>query len=173
MPSEHRALSATFVFRQLPYQNEDHKAASFVFCLKDMEILLVKDVTSRLKISSATLYRWVEASRTGTGSFPLPISERGQTLCWNSDDIDAWCRSQTKPVVSAPVVRQKSCLPEKRSTRCFHRRKQSPESFGSELFLHFRSEVILILFLFHCSFSCHIPFNSVALNFSSDVANCL
>jgi predicted DNA-binding transcriptional regulator AlpA len=57
-----------------------------------MEILLINDVTSRLKISQNTLYRWISESRAGRGTFPLPISLPGRTLRWNSDDIDAWCQ---------------------------------------------------------------------------------
>ena len=63
--------------------------------LEHMEILLKGDVMSILKISEATLYRWVSESRTGSGTFPLPVSQPGKTLRWNSDDVDQWCRSKT------------------------------------------------------------------------------
>jgi predicted DNA-binding transcriptional regulator AlpA len=62
-----------------------------------MGILLKADIVSRLKISQATLYRWVNDSRAGRGTFPLPITERGQTLRWNADDIDTWCTAKIKP----------------------------------------------------------------------------
>jgi predicted DNA-binding transcriptional regulator AlpA len=58
-----------------------------------MEILLKSDVMDRLKISEATLYRWISESRTGTGTFPLPVSQPKRTLRWNSDDIDQWCQA--------------------------------------------------------------------------------
>jgi predicted DNA-binding transcriptional regulator AlpA len=59
-----------------------------------MEILLKDDVMNQLKISQATLYHWVSESRTGEGTFPLPITQPGKTLRWNSDAIDAWCQSR-------------------------------------------------------------------------------
>jgi predicted DNA-binding transcriptional regulator AlpA len=61
-----------------------------------MEILLKSDIMNRLKISEATLYRWVNESRTGTGTFPQPISQPKRTLRWNSDDIEQWCRTTSK-----------------------------------------------------------------------------
>jgi len=65
-----------------------------------MEILLKTDVMNRLKISEATLYRWISESRSGIGNFPLPVSQPKRTLRWNSDDIDRWCsRKQVEPMV--------------------------------------------------------------------------
>ena len=61
-----------------------------------MEILLKNDVLTKLKISEATLYRWISESRSGAGTFPLPVSQPKRTLRWNSDDIDRWCN--LKPV---------------------------------------------------------------------------
>jgi predicted DNA-binding transcriptional regulator AlpA len=75
-----------------------------------MEILLMDDVAALLKVSQATLYRWVSASRTGKGSFPLPISQRGQTIRWNSEDIDAWCRAQS----TQAALSKKHSLKERR-----------------------------------------------------------
>jgi predicted DNA-binding transcriptional regulator AlpA len=61
-----------------------------------MEILLKNDIMDRLKISEATLYRWVNESRMGAGTFPLPVSQPKRTLRWNSDDIDQWCQTARK-----------------------------------------------------------------------------
>ena len=66
-----------------------------------------------LKISEATLYRWVSESRRGAGTFPLPISQFGRTLRWNSDEIDAWCRSGT-PANLPPARPAKTTVKELR-----------------------------------------------------------
>jgi predicted DNA-binding transcriptional regulator AlpA len=71
-----------------------------------MEILLKNDVMNRLKISEATLYRWVNESRNGIGTFPLPVSLPRRTLRWNSDAIDAWCTSQHCQSVKKPKAKK-------------------------------------------------------------------
>jgi predicted DNA-binding transcriptional regulator AlpA len=71
-----------------------------------MEILLKDDVMNRLKISEATLYRWVNESRNGMGTFPLPVSLPKRTLRWNSDAIDAWCQAQHIPPVRKPKTKK-------------------------------------------------------------------
>ena len=73
-----------------------------------MEILLKDDLMNRLKISEATLYRWVSESRTGSGTFPLPISQPGRTLRWNSDEVDAWCQSKTRVAVTSSSRKTKN-----------------------------------------------------------------
>jgi predicted DNA-binding transcriptional regulator AlpA len=56
-----------------------------------MTILLKADILDLLKISEATLFRWLNESRCGTGTFPLPISPPKKTLRWNAEDINEWC----------------------------------------------------------------------------------
>ena len=70
-----------------------------------MEILLKADIVDMLKISPATLYRWVNESRAGRGTFPLPLTERGQTMRWNAEDIETWRASKIKPQHKTPKTK--------------------------------------------------------------------
>jgi len=74
-----------------------------------MKVLLAKDITSRFQISLSTLYRWNVASKAGTGTFPLPISEPGKQLRWNAADIENWadCRNQRVPSVQTESAAQR------------------------------------------------------------------
>ena len=107
---EHSA-QRQIVFRRP--QNRKQKPQSRKLEEREMEILLINDVAGRLKTSPATLYRWVSDRRKGIGSFPLPISLPGQTLRWNSEHIDTWCRSQTSPAVNTPAPRSKTSAKER------------------------------------------------------------
>ena len=80
-----------------------------------MEILLKGDVMNMLRISEATLYRWLSESRTGLGTFPLPVSQPGKTLRWNSDDVDQWC--QSKAVAAPKPVKQRKPPAEKQQQK--------------------------------------------------------
>jgi predicted DNA-binding transcriptional regulator AlpA len=84
-------IVAIFASGFLSFYN--HSAKNRPLIVANMEILLKSDVMDRLKISEATLYRWVSESRKGTGTFPLPASQPRRTLRWNSDDIDQWCQA--------------------------------------------------------------------------------
>jgi predicted DNA-binding transcriptional regulator AlpA len=75
-----------------------------------MEILLKDDVMNRLKISEATLYRWVSESRNGIGTFPLPVSLPKRTLRWNSDAIDDWCKAQQPARKPKPKKRDQKAM---------------------------------------------------------------
>ena len=67
-----------------------------------MKIYLIKDIMHLLRASRPTVYRWLAESRKGVGYFPLPISQDGQQLRWNADDIEAFCQSRGVP--QPPVV---------------------------------------------------------------------
>ena len=81
-----------------------------------MKILLKTDVMDLLKISEGTLYRWVSESRSGKGTFTLPISQPGKTLRWNADDLEHWCQpkvaitkqSTKRPKTTSPSQKQAS-----------------------------------------------------------------
>jgi len=70
-----------------------------------MKVLLLTDIVDMLQISPATLYRWVNESRAGRGTFPLPLTERGQTMRWDADDIETWRTSKIKPQHKTPKTK--------------------------------------------------------------------
>ena len=69
-----------------------------------MKILLVKDLMRLLRASRPSVYRWLAERRAGFGNFPLPISQAGRQLRWNSDDIEAYCQSRAAPQSPVNVV---------------------------------------------------------------------
>ena len=60
-----------------------------------------------VKIFSAcpgTIYRRVAERRAGRGSFPLPISQRGQKLLWLATDIESFLESQSNVALPVNVI---------------------------------------------------------------------
>ena len=70
-----------------------------------MKVLLLTDIVDMLQISPTTLYRWVNESRAGRGTFPLPLTERGQTMRWDADDIETWRTSKPKAQDKTPKTK--------------------------------------------------------------------
>jgi prophage regulatory protein len=55
----------------------------------DGSVLRARDVTTRLRISRPTLWRWCRE-----GSFPLPIRLGKNTIAWRERDIIDWLSSR-------------------------------------------------------------------------------
>jgi prophage regulatory protein len=53
--------------------------------MNDMQMLTCRDLQELLKISKATIYRWVEA-----GEFPKPLHLGASMVRWRSTDIEKW-----------------------------------------------------------------------------------
>jgi prophage regulatory protein len=57
-------------------------------------VLRARDITTRLRISRPTLWRWVRA-----GTFPAPIRLGANSIAWRAEDILDW-------LASRPTVRE-------------------------------------------------------------------
>jgi prophage regulatory protein len=64
------------------------------------QLLRVSDVIGRLRISKATLYRWLKEEQ-----FPAPI-RIGKMVRWLSDQVDAFVieQSQRRPVLDGRMI---------------------------------------------------------------------
>ena len=73
------------------------------------KILLIAEVAALMRVANVTIYRWVIASRSGRGSFPLPISGRKAKLRWLATDIEKYIESQSvlPPEFVSPVKQAK------------------------------------------------------------------
>jgi len=61
-------------------------------------VLKVQDIMKIFGISQPTVYRWIAASRTGTGNgFPLPIGSYRQKLSWSRESIEEFMQSKNVP----------------------------------------------------------------------------
>jgi len=65
-------------------------------------VLLLYEVAALLRVSPATIRRWVAERRAGRGNFILPISEPGQQLRFLASDVESFLqtRSSVKPQVN-------------------------------------------------------------------------
>ncbi len=53
-----------------------------------MQVLRVKEVASRLAVTTATVWRWARAT-----DFPKPFTLCGTTV-WDEEEINRWLQSQ-------------------------------------------------------------------------------
>jgi prophage regulatory protein len=53
--------------------------------MNDMQMLTCRDLEELLKISKATIYRWMEAD-----DFPKPLHLGAKMIRWRSTDIEKW-----------------------------------------------------------------------------------
>ena len=53
--------------------------------MNDMQMLTCRDLQELLKISKATIYRWMEADK-----FPKPLHLGASMVRWRSTDIEKW-----------------------------------------------------------------------------------
>jgi len=85
----------------------------------NQKILLIGEVATLLRVSVASVYRWLGDTRKGIGTFPLPISSRGGKLRWLESDVEAFLASQSAPPpISVPTARK-----AKRSAKAFQERQ--------------------------------------------------
>jgi len=68
------------------------------------EILFIREVAERCRVSVPTVSRWLCQTRNGVGRFPLPISEKNCKGRWLSSDIDNFLQSQSAPSIVPPIV---------------------------------------------------------------------
>ncbi|MDR0327104.1 MAG: helix-turn-helix domain-containing protein [Planctomycetaceae bacterium] len=59
------------------------------------KILLTDEVAALMRVANVTIYRWLAASRSGQGNFPLPISRRKGKNRWLAADIERYIESQS------------------------------------------------------------------------------
>lgn len=64
----------------------------------DPQLMRIKDVCDALKISRATIYRWVDE-----GKFPDPVvlgedSERRSAVRWYKEDVMQWLKTKPKGI---------------------------------------------------------------------------
>ena len=73
------------------------------------KILLISEVAALFRVANVTIYRWLAESRSGRGSFPLPISGRKAKLRWLATDIERYIESQSTgaPAWVSPVKQKK------------------------------------------------------------------
>lgn len=57
-----------------------------------IKLLRVKEVLSRIGISRATLYRWLEQDQ----SFPRPVSLGANSICFVEDEINNWIAGRVR-----------------------------------------------------------------------------
>ena len=68
------------------------------------KILLIGEVASRLRISIASVNRYLALRRKGEGTFPLPISVSRGKGRWLSTDIDQYITLQSSVNDTDPVL---------------------------------------------------------------------
>jgi predicted DNA-binding transcriptional regulator AlpA len=72
------------------------------------EILLLPEVSERLRVSTATVNRLLAQRRKGEGTFPLPLSSFKGKGRWLASDVDGYIESLSDcNVVSVPVKSEK------------------------------------------------------------------
>ena len=54
-----------------------------------MEFIRLHDLTRRIGVSKATVWRWVKA-----GTFPKPTKFGPHTTVWSVNEVDAWTRAR-------------------------------------------------------------------------------
>jgi len=67
------------------------------------EILLLPEVAERLRVSTATVNRFLAQRRKGVGHFPLPLSSFKGKGRWLASDVDAYIESLSNCNVAANV----------------------------------------------------------------------
>jgi len=67
------------------------------------EILLLPEVAERLRVSTATVNRFLAQRREGVGRFPLPLSTFKGKGRWLASDVDAYIESLSDCNVTANV----------------------------------------------------------------------
>ena len=68
------------------------------------EILFIREVAARCRVSVPCITLWTRLARNGQSRFPLPISEKNCKGRWLSSDIDEFLQSQSTPKIIPPNV---------------------------------------------------------------------
>ena len=55
-----------------------------------MKIYLMEDLTALLRVSRATIDRWVRETRERRSDFPAPFSLPGRRMLWDAAVIEKW-----------------------------------------------------------------------------------
>ena len=82
------------------------------------EILLLREVAERLRVSTATVNRLLAQRRKGIGTFCLPISTFKGKGRWLASDVENYIASLSNSNVTVPIKN------EKQKTREFNERQQ-------------------------------------------------
>jgi predicted DNA-binding transcriptional regulator AlpA len=73
-----------------------------------MTLLNIQEVQKMLRLSEVTIWRKLKKSRNGEGRFPLPVTDRGEKIYWNADDIDSYLNRNRPAVNAAELLKQKA-----------------------------------------------------------------
>jgi len=79
------------------------------------KLLTLQDLLPILRVSEATLRRWLAETRKGMGNFPKPINGFKRKLLFHPDEIERWMNSGQSP---PPVIESSSQRKKRHAAAC-------------------------------------------------------